>query len=59
MDKETGVMDIELWNYPAISYNLPQQRHRIRYHESLMTHAILITGCHVDETSKLPLRYPR
>lgn len=58
MDKKTGVMDIELWNYPAIGYNLPQQKaSRIRYHESLMTHAILITGCHVDETSKLPLRY--
>lgn len=58
MDKKTGVMDIELWNYPAIGYNLPQQKaSRIRYHESLMTHAMLITGCHVDETSKLPLRY--
>lgn len=58
MDKTTGVMDIELWNYPAIGYNLPQQKaSRIRYHESLMTHAMLITGCHVDETSKLPLRY--
>ena len=32
MDKKTGVMDVQLWNYPAIGYNLPQQKaSRIKY----------------------------
>lgn len=58
MDKKSGVMDIGLWNYQAIDYDLKQcKASRIRYNESLMTHAMLITACHVDETSGKPIRY--
>ena len=49
MDKKTGVMDIELWNYPAIGYNLSQRKaSRIKYHESLMTHAMSVSYTHLD-----------
>ncbi|QLQ79376.1 hypothetical protein HG537_0C00230 [Torulaspora globosa] len=58
MDKQFGVMDVQLWNYPAINYDLKQSKaSRIKYGESLMTHAMLITGCHVDESSGKPVRY--
>ncbi|KAL3233876.1 Cysteine proteinase 1, mitochondrial [Nakaseomyces bracarensis] len=57
MDKKNGVMDVDLWNYHAIKYDLPQSKaSRIRYHESLMTHAMLITAVHVDDAGK-PVRY--
>lgn len=58
MDRKLGIMDSQLWNLPAIKYNLKQEKaSRIRYGESLMTHAMLITGCHVEEGSKQPVRY--
>lgn len=58
MDKQFGVMDVQLWNLPAIKYDLKQSKSsRIKYGESLMTHAMLITGCHVDETTGKPVRY--
>lgn len=57
MDKKNGVMDVDLWNYHAIKYDLPQSKaSRIKYHESLMTHAMLITAAHVDDAGK-PVRY--
>lgn len=58
MDRKAGVMDTQLWNYEAIGYELNQcKESRIRYGESLMTHAMLITGAHVDESSGAALRY--
>lgn len=58
MEKKYGVMDTELWNYEAVGYTLGQSKaSRIRYNESLMTHAMLITGCHVDLESGKPVRY--
>ena len=60
MDKKTGVMDVQLWNYKAIGYNLAQDKeNRIKYNESLMTHAMLIRACHVDASvsSEIPVRY--
>lgn len=57
MDKKTGVMDIDLWNYHAIKYDLKQSKaSRIEYHESLMTHAMLITAAHVDDDGN-PVRF--
>ena len=60
MDKKTGVMDVQLWNYKAIGYNLTQDKeNRIKYNESLMTHAMLINACHLDNSvsSEIPVRY--
>ncbi|CCD25708.1 bleomycin hydrolase NDAI_0F03900 [Naumovozyma dairenensis CBS 421] len=58
MDKSRGVMDVQLWNYNAIGYNLHQTKaSRIKYHQSMMTHAMLITACHVEEGKELPTRY--
>ncbi|KAH3901544.1 bleomycin hydrolase SCDLUD_003041 [Saccharomycodes ludwigii] len=57
MDKKNGIMDVDLWNYKAIGYQCNQSKaSRIKYHESLMTHAMLITGCHLSENGK-PVRY--
>lgn len=60
MDKKNGVMDIQLWNYKAIGYDLKQDKqNRIKYNESLMTHAMLINACHLDESvsKDIPVRY--
>ena len=58
MDKKNGIMDIQLWNYDSIGYKLRQDKsNRIKYNESLMTHAMLITGCHVEEGKEIPTRY--
>lgn len=58
MDKKNGIMDIQLWNYEAIGYKLNQDKaNRIKYNESLMTHAMLITGCHVEDGKEIPTRY--
>ncbi|CCH58857.1 hypothetical protein TBLA_0B00120 [Henningerozyma blattae CBS 6284] len=58
MDKKNGIMDIDLWSYKLIDYNLKQDKaSRIRYNESLMTHAMLISAAHVDETTGKPVRY--
>lgn len=58
MDKKNGIMEINLWNYKAIDYNLNQdKKSRIEYGESLMTHAMLITAAHVDEKTDKPIRY--
>lgn len=58
MNKKFGVMDLQLWNYDAIGYHLNQSKEaRIRYGDSLMTHAMLITAAHVDDKTGKPLRY--
>lgn len=62
MDKKNGIMDLKLWDYNAIDYNLSQDKaNRIKYNESLMTHAMLITGCHVQSNDggddEIPTRY--
>ncbi|CCE66337.1 hypothetical protein TPHA_0P01800 [Tetrapisispora phaffii CBS 4417] len=58
MHKKFGVMDVELWDYKSIGYDLHQSKSsRIKYGESLMTHAMLITGAHVDDTTGKPIRY--
>lgn len=58
MDKKSGVMDVQLWNYEAIGYKSDLNKaDRIKYNESLMTHAMLITACHVEEGSEIPIRY--
>lgn len=58
MEKKNGIMDVQLWNYDAIGYKLNQDKaNRIKYNESLMTHAMLITGAHVEDGKTIPTRY--
>ncbi|AMD19454.1 HBR553Cp [Eremothecium sinecaudum] len=58
MSKTEGVLDIDLWNYKAVGYEPNQTKEaRIRYSESLMTHAMLITAVHIDEKTNKPIRY--
>lgn len=58
MDKKLGIMDTKLWNYDAIGYTLKQDKaNRLRYNESLMTHAMLIKAVHVPEGEETPVRY--
>ena len=58
MEKKHGIMDIKLWNYKAVGYELEQSKaDRIRYHETMMTHAMLINGAHVEKEGELPVRY--
>ncbi|KAH3669413.1 hypothetical protein OGAPHI_001534 [Ogataea philodendri] len=58
MDSSRGVMDIDLWDYKLIGYDhrAVDKASRVIYHESLMTHAMLITAVHLDENGK-PVRY--
>ncbi|GME95620.1 unnamed protein product [[Candida] boidinii] len=57
MDKKRGIMDIDLWDYKLIGYETKQSKaSRVLYHESLMTHAMLITAVHLDDDGK-PIRW--
>ncbi|AET40855.1 bleomycin hydrolase Ecym_6487 [Eremothecium cymbalariae DBVPG len=58
MSKQHGVLDTELWNYNAVGYKFNQSKEaRITYAESMMTHAMLITGVHIDDATNKPVRY--
>ncbi|QPG77202.1 hypothetical protein FOA43_004609 [Brettanomyces nanus] len=58
MDKKRGIMDVDLWDYKLIGYDQRSvdKASRVIYHNSLMTHAMLITAVHLDENGK-PVRY--
>ncbi|KAH3680918.1 hypothetical protein WICMUC_000061 [Wickerhamomyces mucosus] len=54
MNKKKGIMDIEYFNYQSIGYiNNQSKASRVKYHESLMTHAMLITGVNIDSEGKV------
>lgn len=57
MDKKRGIMDQALFNYKLINYETKQNKaKRIQYHQSLMTHAMVLTAVHVNEQG-LPVRW--
>ena len=58
MDKNRGIMDTELWDFQLLGYdiNTMSKKDRVLYGHSLMTHAMLITGVHLDDNGK-PIRY--
>lgn len=57
MDKKLGIMDLDLWDYKLVGFNPEQQKaDRLRYHQSLMTHAMVFTAVHLDSEGK-PLRW--
>ncbi len=57
MNKKKGIMDVDLFDYKLIGFENGQSKaSRVLYHESLMTHAMLITGVSIDDNGK-PVRY--
>ncbi|CCH44544.1 Bleomycin hydrolase [Wickerhamomyces ciferrii] len=57
MNKKKGIMDIDLFQYELIGFNKNQsKKSRVIYHESLMTHAMLITGVSLNSQGE-PTRY--
>ncbi|PRT52449.1 Cysteine proteinase 1, mitochondrial [Wickerhamiella sorbophila] len=53
----TGIIDTKLWDYKSIGFDPKQSKaDRLRYHESLMTHAMAFVGVHLDEDGK-PVRW--
>ncbi|KAK4229903.1 peptidase C1B, bleomycin hydrolase [Podospora fimiseda] len=59
-DRESGIMDVELVDY-ELGFNVSllgmNKAQRLGTGESLMTHAMVLTGVHIDETSKKPVRW--
>ncbi|KAI0373995.1 peptidase C1B bleomycin hydrolase [Pilatotrama ljubarskyi] len=58
-DRDAGVMDTALFEYEAtfdIKFGL-SKADRLRTSESSMTHAMVISGVHLDPSSGLPVRY--
>lgn len=56
-DNTTGIIDTKLWNYDLIGFSPEQNKaDRLRYHQSLMTHAMTFTGVHLDEAGK-PIKW--
>lgn len=57
MDKKRGIMDELLFNYALIGYRVHQSKaSRIEYKQSLMTHAMVLTAVHLDESGN-PVRW--
>lgn len=57
-DNSSGIIDTELWDTSLIGYSPTQNKaDRLRYHQSLMTHAMAFTGVHLDPTTGKPVRW--
>lgn len=57
MDKKRGIMDEKLYNYHLINFAVDQDKaSRIEYKQSLMTHAMVLTAVHLDESGN-PVRW--
>lgn len=57
MDKKRGIMDEKLYNYKLINFESQQGKaSRIKYKQSLMTHAMVLTAVHLDEAGN-PVRW--
>ncbi len=56
-DKKTGIIDNKLWQYDLINYHTSQSKaDRLRYRQSLMTHAMLFTGVHLEDGKPIKWR---
>lgn len=57
-DKASGIIDIHLWDDHLIGYEPKQNKaDRLRYHQSLMTHAMTFVGVHLDPQTGKPIRW--
>lgn len=51
-----GIFDLDIWNYHLVGYKPTQDKaSRLRYHQSLMTHAMTLVGFH--EENGMPVRW--
>lgn len=54
---KTGIIDTKLWDYESVGFKPTQTKaERLRYHQSLMTHAMVFVGVHLDEEGN-PVRW--
>lgn len=54
---KTGIIDTHIWDYKALGFNPTQSKaDRLRFHQSLMTHAMVFTGVHLNDRGE-PLRW--
>lgn len=57
MDKKRGIMDEDLFSYGLIGFKSEQDKSsRIKYKQSLMTHAMTLTAVHLDQDGN-PIRW--
>lgn len=57
MHRGKGIMDVDYFQYGTFGFEQKQEKaSRVKYGESLMTHAMLITGVNIDDDGK-PNRY--
>lgn len=56
--KKAGIIDNQLWDYKLMGFDPVQNKaDRLKYHQSLMTHAMLFTAVHIDPNSGEPVRW--
>lgn len=54
---KTGIIDTKIWDYELLGFKPTQSKaDRLRYHQSLMTHAMTLVGVHLDAKGK-PIRW--
>lgn len=59
LSRETGILDVDAFDYDlgfGTSLKLNKEE-RVRVGNSAMNHAMVITGVHLDETTKAPIRW--
>lgn len=57
-NKKAGIIDTQLWDYKLMGFDPVQNKaDRLRYHQSLMTHAMLFTAVHLDPKTGEPVRW--
>uniref|UniRef100_A0A060TIF4 Cysteine proteinase 1, mitochondrial n=1 Tax=Blastobotrys adeninivorans TaxID=409370 RepID=A0A060TIF4_BLAAD len=57
MDNKAGLCDLDVWDYSLVGFKPNQGKaDRLRYSESLMTHAMTLTGVTLDDEGK-PVRW--
>lgn len=57
-DKKSGIIDTNLWDHKLVGFNPTQSKaDRLRYHQSLMTHAMVFTAVHLDPVTGVPVRW--
>lgn len=54
---KTGIIDTQIWDYESLGFRPTQSKaDRLRYHQSLMTHAMVFVGVQLDDKGE-PLRW--
>lgn len=54
---KTGIIDTHIWDYESLGFKPTQSKaDRLRYHQSLMTHAMVFTGVQLNDKGE-PIRW--